>query len=68
MTRPVRLRAPGPRQSDSPATAKDEALTVEQRAEDAEQRRGEADHPTSKSQGARPQTEELNDMRRKPEG
>ena len=68
MTRPVRLRALRPRQSDLAVTATDEALTVEQRAEDAEQRRGEVDHPTSKSQGARPQTEELNDMRRKPVG
>ena len=68
MTRPVRLRALGPRQSDLPVTAMDEVLMAEQRAEDAEERRGEADHPTLKSQGARPQTEELNDMRRKPVG
>ena len=68
MTRPVRLRARWPRQPDFPVRAKDGALDAEQRAEGADERRCEADRPTSKSQGARPQTEEEDDMRRWLEG
>ena len=68
MTRPVRLRAQWPRQPDFPVRAKDEVFVAEQRAEGADERRCEVDRPMSRSQGARPQTEEEGDMRRWLEG